>query len=418
MRAFTIVKILQINENDMVGGAATCMMGLHAAFRERGHISKVLVGRSETDREEGYQVIPKQSLYSRFCYHGCNLLGLNFAGILGRKRITKHPFFMNADVVHLHNLHGGYFNYLWLARISMLKPVVWILHDMWALTGHCAHSFDCERWRTGCGQCPYPRTYPAVRRDATHWDWRLKQHVYQHSNITIVCPSKWLTDLVEQSILGHFPIYHIANGVDTDIYQPRDKTKAREKLRIPFNKRAVLFAADDVNNPFKDFQLLLESLKNLNPDIKKQLLLLTLGKGGLQEKSVCGIPVHRLGYIKDDYLKSQVFSAADVFAFSTRADNQPLVLLEALACGCPAVATNVGGVEEIVRHKITGYLARKGDLLEFRAGLEMLLGDDNLRKEMSVDCRKMIVNKYDICAHVSGLISVYNNAIQSWRERQ
>jgi glycosyltransferase involved in cell wall biosynthesis len=412
------VNILQINEKDIVGGATACMMRLHEAFRERGQISRILVGRSEADMGEGCQVIPKQSLFSRFCYHDCNLMGLNFAGILGKRRITKHPFFMNADVVHLHNLQGGYFNYLWLMRISMLKPVVWTLHDMWALTGHCAHSFDCERWQTGCGQCPYPKTYPAVRRDATHWDWYLKQHVYQHSNITIVCPSKWLANLVQQSTLSHFPIYQIANGVDTDTYQPRDTAKAREKLRIPFNKRVLLFAADDLNNPFKDFQLLLESLKNLNPDMKKQLLLLTLGRSEAQEESFCGIPVHKLGYIKDDYLKSQVYSAADVFAFPTRADNQPLVLLEALACGCPAVATNVGGVPEIVRHKITGYLARKGDLIEFRAGLELLLGDDNLRKEMSVDCRKMIVNKYDIRAQVRGLISVYNNAIQSWRERQ
>jgi hypothetical protein len=69
--------------------------------------------------------------------------------------IAQHPFYQEADVLHFHNLHGGYFNYLFLPYLTRNKPAVYTLHDMWGFTGHCSYSFDCNRWQKGCGSCPY-----------------------------------------------------------------------------------------------------------------------------------------------------------------------------------------------------------------------------------------------------------------------
>jgi hypothetical protein len=51
------------------------------------------------------------------------------------------------------------------------------LHDAWLLSGHCAHSFDCQRWKTGCGECPDLDVYPASPRDATACNWRRKREI-------------------------------------------------------------------------------------------------------------------------------------------------------------------------------------------------------------------------------------------------
>ncbi|MFP3386835.1 hypothetical protein R0J92_25665, partial [Tritonibacter sp. SIMBA_163] len=76
------------------------------------------------------------------------------------------------------------------------------------------------RWQTGCGKCPYPDTYPSIRRDNTALEWKLKDWVYSRSNLTIVTPSRWLCEQAQQSMLNRFAIHHIPYGIDTEAYQP------------------------------------------------------------------------------------------------------------------------------------------------------------------------------------------------------
>src|SRR5207248_4324578 len=105
------------------------------------------------------------------------------------------------DVVHAHNLHGGYFDLRALPSLSAQVPLILTLHDAWMLSGHCAHSFDCERWRTGCGHCPDLTIFPAIERDATAYNWRRKRSIYSKSKLYISAPSRWLMQRVEDSTL-------------------------------------------------------------------------------------------------------------------------------------------------------------------------------------------------------------------------
>ena len=104
-------------------------------------------------------------------------MGLNYLEYLGSFEIKKHPFYEKADVINLHNLHGATFNYLALAPLTHDKPAIWTLHDMWSFTGHCSYSYDCERWKLGCGNCPYPKIYPAIKKDNTNLEWKLKNSI-------------------------------------------------------------------------------------------------------------------------------------------------------------------------------------------------------------------------------------------------
>jgi len=157
----------------------------------------------------------------------------------------------------------------------------------------------------------------------------------------VTAPSQWLTDLAEESILGQRPVRKVPNAIDTDIYRPRDKATVRRKLGWPIDATILLFAAESLDNPFKDFRLLLAALKGLSAD---HLVLAVLGKGEGLGESIGGIQVIPLGYHEDEKTIAQFFAAADLFVYPTCADNQPRVLLEAMACGCPSVATDVGGV--------------------------------------------------------------------------
>jgi hypothetical protein len=81
------------------------------------------------------------------------------------RRVRADP----PDVIHAHNLRGGYFDLRALPELSRVAPLVLTMHDMWLITSHVAHSFECERWRTGCGECPI--SAPTSHSRATEYKW-------------------------------------------------------------------------------------------------------------------------------------------------------------------------------------------------------------------------------------------------------
>ncbi len=405
------MNILHIAADNIRGGSALSLNILHRALSEDGQTSRLLLGRTAGTAADT-RTFPPLTLAGRISYHGVNLLGLNYVGLPGTGRIAAHPFFQAADVVHYHNIHGGYFNYLAFPKLTRLKPSVWTLRDMWGLTGHCAHSFDCRRWRHGCGRCPYPRTDPPIRLDATRLAWRLKRWTYRHSRLTVTAPSQWLAELARQSILGQVhPVRHIPNAVDTTVYKPADRRALRAMLGWPPDATVLLFASDTLANPFKHFELLIEALRQIQSSRRDGLVLAMLGENDWPGEIPAGMRLLPLGYHGDDEQKACFYAAADLFVYPTRADNQPRVLLEAMACGCPCVSVAVGGVPELVRPMETGYLARAGDAASLRHGIETLAGDAEMRSRMSRAGRRLIEAEHGIDVQVKRMMDVYRETI-------
>jgi hypothetical protein len=153
-------------------------------------------------------------------------------------------------------MHGGFFNYLALSRLTENKPAVISLHDMWPFTGHCAYSYDCDRWKIGCGKCPYPDISPPIQRDNTHIEWKLKNWVYRRSNLVIVAQSNWLACEAKQSMLSRFPFSH-SNGIDTDVFKPHDRNQCRSLLGIS-GEKVLMFTSPNLNDPRKGGDLLVK----------------------------------------------------------------------------------------------------------------------------------------------------------------
>ena len=404
------MKILHINQSDISGGASIAGYRLHQSLINRNIDSKLLVDQQKINSDHVLTLDRKrvtEDLISRFS----DSFGLNYIFVFNSFQILKQSIYKNADILNFHNLHGGYFNYLAMAKLTQSKSAVFTLHDMWSFTGHCAYSFDCQKWKTGCGQCPYPETYPKIKRDSTALEWKLKKWVYQHSNLAIVCPSQWLTEQAEQSILNCFPIHHIPNGINIQEYQPLDPDICRQVLDLPLNKKILLFGAQSLSDPRKGGDLLLKSLQNIPQSLKQDLILLTFGDGGEQFQSHIDITVLSLGYISGDRLKSIAYSAADLFLFPTRADNLPLVLQESMACGTPLISFHVGGVPELVRSGVTGELAQPENILEFTQKIIELLEDTNKREVLSKNCRHIAKTEYSIELQTDRYVQLYQQCL-------
>lgn len=451
--------IAQIGTIDEGGGAAAVASGLMRGFASRGHRVWHLVGRKRTN-DPNVMVLPDDDRPA-FRFSGYTAVQTALHRLAGRHpdrgfgliarsiRAAAHPQAITArlrgledfdfpatarlldrlpvkpDIVHGHNLHGGYFDLRALASISARVPTVLTLHDMWMLTGHCAHSLDCSRWQTGCGMCPYLRLEPAVRRDATAENWRRKAAIYARSRLFVATPSAWLGDKLLSSMLA--PAIAgarvIPNGVDTAVFRPANRAQVRRSLGLPPDTFIALVTTGSRGSMWKDDPTIRETIHRLaERPFTFQVLFIAVGRESAVARTG-GAPTRSIPYQRDPAMMARYYQAADLYLHAARADTFPLAVLEALACGTPVVATAVGGIAEqittvtpaAVRRgavgAATGVLVAPGDSAEMAEGVEAVLAHDDARGQLAANGVADVGARFTLDRQVEAYLDWYREII-------
>lgn len=400
-------------------GGSISLYRLHCGLKEAGIRSKILcttkMPKGAPDDVIKVDSSKIEAKAGQYLNHISRTLGLN--GLLDPThfQVVRDRAFSDADVLTIHSIYGSC-SYLAIPAFSSRKPTVLVLRDMMSFTGHCFHSLDCERWKTGCGRCPYPHISPAISMDNTRLAWKLKDWAFSRANITVVAQSEWMVDLAKQSMLRRFPIHRIPNGIDTETYRPHDPELCRSVLNIPKGKKVLMFMAQNLSSRLKGGDLFVNAVQGLPESLKAETVILLLGRQGESLAGALGIRSIYLGYVESDLLKVLCYSAADCFVSPTRAESFPNVLLESIACGTPVVSLRVGGVPDIARHKITGLLADPEDVGEFRSHIMEMLENETLRNEMRQQCRKIALDEYSISLQAQRYIQVYRQVLNGTSE--
>ena len=409
-----MIKVLQLWKSDSPkfgGGGAGSMYRLHSNLLKAGIESKILCEIKATDSPH-VAVIPNRMRRTEFLIRqATSRLGLNDIHRLSSFSIKSHEYYKEAEILNFHGIHSGFINYLALPKLTENKPSVFTLRDMWCMTGHCAVNYDCERWKIGCGKCPYPEVHPPIKRDATRIEWKLKNWIYKRSKLCIATVSKLQTEQAKVSMLKRFPIYHIPNGVDTARYQPVDPDLSRSALGISKKSKVLMFVATDLGRHGKGGDLLIEALKNLPKTLKKEMLLLLLGSGGDTIDKMAGVKSLNLGYITNERIKLLAYSAADLFVLPTRSEGLSLVLLESMSCGTPMLSFKVGGNPDLVRDGITGYLAEPENSKELSFNIVKLMEDESLRNKMAENCRELALREFSTDIETRRYIELYQKLL-------
>jgi len=319
------------------------------------------------------------------------------------------------DIVHCHNLHGGYFDLRVLPWLSHQVPVILTLHDAWLLAGHCAHSLSCDRWVTGCGSCPNLSIYPGLLHDGTEFNWRRKLEIYKKSRLYVATPSEWLMNRVRRSILSAAieDSRVIPNGVDLSVFRPSDREEVRSVLGLPTDRDILLFAANGITaNPWKDYRMLLRSLRLVSHTRHGKVLFVALGQAG-RKKRVGNVEITFVPFVRDEGMVAKYYQAADLYVHAAKVETFPLAVLESMACGTPVVATSVGGIPEIIEDEHSGLLISPGDAASMANRIVDLLDDEGLRSEMGRAAVARVRERYDLKDQVKAYLSWYRSILDA-----
>ena len=247
------------------------------------------------------------------------------------------------DVAYLGNLHGHYINIYKLYDIlrSEQIPVIQIMWDEYSMTGACAFSYDCDKYKGTCGECPHKKDYPiSLWFDTSAVLQKKKARAYRNQTIGFVGVPYTAAKAGGSSLLNSFPIFPVDEAVDQEnLFYPRDPSALKKELGISDDKKVVLNVC-----PYpsirKGGKYYLELARKCLSD--PELIFVHVGFRG--NPSECPANFIPIGYVKDQNRLAQFYSAADLFVCTSLAETQPNTCLEAMSCGTPICGFNISGI--------------------------------------------------------------------------
>jgi glycosyltransferase involved in cell wall biosynthesis len=383
---------------------------------EKSHNVEMAVWNKESQNSHVHLMPPANRLLRFFVLNIIRLssrLGLDGLTESGGWALPTIDYFKRADVVHLHMIHNHpNLSLLTLPMLSRKKPIVWTIHDPWAMTGGCVHSFECDRWLTGCvPRCPHPRYRSLFQHYMPYLHWRIKKLVYQRADMTLIVASQWMHDRIKRSpLLRHIPCRCIPFGIDLEVFKPRSKIECRKKLGVMEDHKVIAFRDVGLeSDQFKGMRYLMDALKNYAPQVPTTLLIFEDGKGFkvLSPKYSVITP----GWI-DGKDVAVALSAADVFVMPSIQEAFGMMAVESMACGTPVITFDGTSLPEVIKAPLGGLVVPTKDSAALAGAIHKLLKDDELRDRLGKQARQIAEQEYSFTFYIEQHVNLYEAVIE------
>ena len=351
--------------------------------------SKLRRNFNESDFEEKYIFYNKYEQST--CYSSKSIL----------KLLPAKP-----DVIFIHWV-SGFVNYKIISELKILTnaQIIILMIDNAPITGGCHYPWDCKGYMYECKNCP------AVidrNNDLAHNIFLFKRRYVYGDEKVIAFSNNDSIRLKAASLFKNNPKFSIVAPVNENKFKPLIDTIRYQDLKQQFglstNKTLILVAATFLNEERKGMKLLLKALKELD---KSDFCLLIAGNNTLDVENY---NYRSLGYLNEEELITS-FQIADVFACPTIEDSGPIMINQSIMIGTPVVAFKTGVAEDIVIENETGYLAEKGNYIEFANGLKKIISQNSIeRQKMKQNCRDFALKTYSEDVFLNRIEQIISNS--------
>ena len=314
---------------------------------------------------------------------------------------------LKPDVIHIHNIHGYFLNYRMLFKYLEKAdiPVIWTVHDCWLYTGHCYYysSIGCDRWKSGCGNCPQQRAFPTSWfLDQSKKNYNDKDEAFNSikEKLTIVPVSEWIRGEMSYSFLKDCRFQVIHNGIDLDVFDVQFDDKAvREKYNLGTKK--IILGLASIWCKEKGWDDFIRMSEMLNED---EVIVMV----GVSEEQMKRLPSNIVAIRRTENVRqlAELYSAATAFVNPTWQDNYPTVNLEAIACGTPVVTYRTGGSIEAVTDK-TGFVVEQGDVKGLLEAVRRIA--ERGKVKYTADCRAYALANFRKEDRYADYLKLYEN---------
>ncbi|MGL4851362.1 MAG: glycosyltransferase family 4 protein [Phocaeicola sp.] len=419
------MKVLLINTSERTGGAAIAAKRLMKALQKQGVKVQLLVrdkqsqnGRVIQLKKTGWRVW--QFVWERIViwqanhFKKHNLFAVDIANT--GCDITQLPEFKQATVIHIHWINQGMLSLKDLERIFQSgKAVVWTMHDMWPFTSICHHSDSCNHYYTHCHDCPllYKK---GGKRDLSYRTFEQKKRIWEPAKLSFVACSHWLKERAVYSALTQGKeVLSIPNPINVELFRKYNSAETRKQLKLPTDKKLLLFGSLKVTDKRKGIDYLVEACKVLtqtDPTSLERWAIVVFGKESAACTSLFPFPVFSLNYIHTEKELVDLYNAVDLFVTPSLQENLPNMIMEAMACGTPCVGFQVGGIPEMIDHLHNGYVAQYKSATDLAQGIRWIL-DEADYSLLSESARRKVMDCYSESVVAKQYIQLYNQVTAS-----
>ena len=409
------MKILQVNGYESPGRRFHGL-ALTEQFRKQGVDSTHIIWeRDTTDPEVLSYAAPHARAINAMYQKVESRLGLQSVFYTNGDYLIDRPEFRDADLIHLHLVHTGYLSLFDLPRVMAAKPVVWTLHDPWAYAGHCTYSFDCERWRTGCGNCPDLSIPMTVTRDSSALMHDLKRRLLKDCAFEVIVASQWMEARTKASpIFAGAPLHRVPFGLDLEFFGKGDRAAARQRFGIP--EGAVVIGFRSQVGAYKGFEYIDNALAQI--ETAEDVWLLTTASTGLLDRHRGRFGVVELGWTNDDVMMRDFYAALDIFLMPSVEEAFGVMAIEAMASSCPVIVFDGTALPEVTRAPEVGIQVPKRDWPQLAAAIQRLIDDPAERRRRGVLGRKLAEQDYDENVHVGRMVELYHGVVDRFQARR
>ena len=409
------LKVLHVTSYDERGGASKAAARLHFSLLGIGVESQMLVQEKSSNAQsilvESNLLLKKiNRIFSFMDTIPARIFKKNInnysPAIFSSYGLVRRINNLNPDIVHLHWICNAMLSIEDIAKIK--PPIVWTLHDNWAFSGGCHNMQTCpnhDHQNHNCG-------------NILNSIFKRKKKTYlQKPDIAIVSPSKWLYEIARNSeLLQDKQNISIPNPVNIESFKPMNTNDAKAIWSLPINKKIIVCGALNISSdPNKGLAFLRDAWNQLNDPL---LELVIFGNDKMHANNLgFNGAVRFVGKISNEDTLNSLYCAADILVVPSKQENFSNTILESLSSGTPVIAFDVGGNEDLISHKLNGYLVEPYDIEDLIQGIKLTVYDANLH-DMGVRARSKVETFFNPAKVAQSYKDMYLNFLNTKPSKQ